>query len=216
MIPGGARLKLEAKINLGNYESLGLQIEADCRTPEDVDALHAMLDAELAKFGRDDLEIGSRVDAWRHRVLGGGPLTSTNVEAVPQAPIAVPGMAEPVKVSKVSGPPAAEKVPHVPSPAPAAEPEVLEDPDPEPSDEDLAALAPEPTPVSSPSIAKVDRPLPVETPAKAAPAPSGMVCEDCGAPVSKKQATTSRLFLSRIACEDCVKKANEAQPGERL
>lgn len=214
MIPGGARLKLEAKINLGNYESLGLQVEADCRTPEDVDELHAMLDTELAKFGRDDLEIGSRVDAWRHRVLGGGPLAPAKAEAVPQPPIAVPGMAEPVKVTKVAAP--AEKEMHVPSPAPAAEPEVPEDPDPEPSDEDLAALAPEPTPVSSPSIATADRPLPVETPAKAAPAPSGMVCEDCGTPVSKKQATTSRLFLSRIACEDCVKKANEAQPGERL
>jgi predicted component of type VI protein secretion system len=203
MIPGGARLKLEAKINLGNYESLGVQVEADCRTPEDVDELRAMLDAELAKFGRDDPEIGARVDTWRHRVLGGDPLAPVGV---PGEPITVPGM-EPVKVTKVSGS-NAKKVPHVPSPAVAEpEPEPIEDPDPEPTDEEIAAMAPEPA--KAPPATPAAKAKPTGT-------PSGVACVDCGAELSKKELTTSTLFVSQAVCTACLKARNKAAGEARV
>jgi hypothetical protein len=212
MIPGGARLKLEAKVNLGNYESLGVQVEADCRTSEDVDELRAMLDAELAKFGRDDLEIGARIDAWRHRVIGGGPAleqSPSGIRETPAPPIAVPGMAEPVKVSKVS----AKKDLHVPSSA-AADPDPAdEEPEPEPTDEELAAMAPEPV-AKTPAPAKATPEK--KAAAKPAGTPSGVNCEDCGAEVTKAELTTSRLFISKAICTACLKTRNAAVPGERV
>lgn len=188
MIPGGALLRLEACVNLGNYESLRVSVEAQCRSMEETDELHAFLDAELGKFGRTDLEIGARVDAWRSRVLGTGPIGSAPVEAAgtPAASTIAEKKVEPKKVP-VTIPEGdtitIEGKTYQRKKAPAAAP---------PKAEATPKTEPKPAPKAK------------------APAAS-FVCDTCGGPVTASEEKTSRLFLSKTLCKGCVDQINHKE-----
>ena len=67
--------------------------------------------------------------------------------------------------------------------------------------------APQPAPSAPPTpeaSASAERPA---APPVARTAPAEVVCEACGAPVTKSQAKLSQLFLSKIACKDCMEAA---------
>ncbi len=68
-------------------------------------------------------------------------------------------------------------------------------------------VAPHPAPSAPPTpeaSASAERPA---APPVARTAPAEVVCEACGAPVTKSQAKLSQLFLSKIACKDCMEAA---------
>jgi outer membrane biosynthesis protein TonB len=177
MIPGGARLIVGGTINLGNYENLKVELEAQIRTESETDELIAAFAQVLAKFGREDLEIGARVDAWCNRVLGGGPPAAPTPVEAPPAPVketpAEPKPEQPPapdKSTKQQPSAPAKKDPHVPSS----------------SEKEKAAPG-------------QNKPKKEETMAA-----NGALCETCGKALTAAEEKTSRLFVSRNLCKACI------------
>jgi len=194
-LPYGATLTIGGTVNLGNYENLKVELTGSVRDQAEADGLIDAFGEVLGRMGRDDLEIGARVDAFRHRVLGGGPLAAAAPAAEPvrmteirePAPAPAPTrasvpIAEPAPVTKPAETPATAPPKAVPKAAPKAEPKPEPKPDPKP--------AKKPAPTTSPTVA-------------------GEVCADCGGPVTGSERKTSMLFVSKVLCKKCIQKIDD-------
>jgi hypothetical protein len=66
--PPASRISLSVTVSLGNFESLKIGVEGDAA---DRDQLRALLDGELAQYGRTNELAKTAIDSYRKRVLGG-------------------------------------------------------------------------------------------------------------------------------------------------
>jgi len=127
-------------------------------------------------------------------------ITSTPLDKVPD--VGKPTPPAPVKEPAKVAPPVAAPAP-VMGPAPTV------------AEQAAAAVAqcikppgaPQPAPSAPPTpeaSASAERPA---APPVARTAPAEVVCEACGAPVTKSQAKLSQLFMSKTLCKDCMEAA---------
>lgn len=124
MIPAGSRLTIGGKINLGNYQSLCVQLEADVAAVEDAAGVIAAFDQVLAGLGRDDDDTRARVDAWRKNVLGAaGPEKEMHVPSPAAEPGNPPAKTDARNDAPAVAPPKAEPVAE-PTPKPKAKPKL--------------------------------------------------------------------------------------------
>jgi len=175
-------IKYAAAVNLGNYESLRVEVEG-----EDADTAKMALDQALASI-QGDADNPAVVDAiarYRKGVLGRSGLQ------IPE-PALAPATPETPK-------PAKAPMPEKPAPTPEPAPVNKYDngmPDKSP-DDDLpyqqtekpaqAASQPKPTPAPSPK-----------------PADGDETCEKCGCAIPKAQGKLSRLFMNKTLCKKCM------------
>lgn len=89
------KLTVGGTINLGNYESLRVEVSNDNAdgSPEDQARLVAILDDFLAGLGRTDPVTAGQIDAWRRRVLTREETPAPVPE--PETPAAPPAEAKP-------------------------------------------------------------------------------------------------------------------------
>lgn len=175
-------LTIGVTINLGNYESLRLEVSDEAETEQDAAELAACLDRILAGYGSGDTATRAAIDKYRARVLtryGAAPETTEDVIPDILIPETEP---EPYSVTEPIMPTA-----EPPEPENLPVPEELETPaEPEPKPE------PEPTPAVIPEPAQDD-------------SGNAFICEKCGAAVSKVQRDVSNLFMGKTLCKSCMK-----------
>lgn len=204
----GPRVAVGMTINLGNYESLrvdvqGAEFETRLSVLEEVDAVLATIQ------GRADKPTAEIIAQFRRGRLGRERL----LPAEPKAPKAR-GEKEPwiPKITKGELPPDSEKI-WVGKADPTAVVRFDEQRPPTTEEQAKEAIArcvkpPAPAPDPAPSAPpKTEASAPAERPAApqpAASAPDGEVCERCGAAVTKSQAKLSQLFMNKTLCKTCM------------
>jgi len=200
---------LGATVPLTNGSTITFSIAGKIETERDCDDAIVIFSRKLLKYtncATDDDRLTVR------QVISS--ITSTPLDKVPDVGTPTPPAPnkEPAKVA-----------PPVAAPAPKvwigeADPTVvvrLDQPIPTVAEQAAAAVAqcikppgaPQPAPSAPPTpeaSASAERPA---APPVARTAPAEVVCEACGAPVTKSQAKLSQLFLSKIACKDCMEAA---------
>ncbi|MDK2973856.1 MAG: hypothetical protein PWP08_227 [Methanofollis sp.] len=183
-MPAKKTLTLGITVNLDNYENLRLEVSGEVESNTDADELAGFLDATLSRLGRGDEATAERVDAYRKRVFS-IKTAKKSAEAREQTVLT----------------PAEAKIPLEPVAMPGPVPEGVKDA----SETAPTAAAPEQTIISDPLPAAAATPAP-ETPVKKAPEPvtTPMLCEECGADVTKTQKQMSQLFLNRTLCKACM------------
>ena len=196
-------LTIGVAINLGNYESLRLEVSDCVQTEGEAAELAAYLNRVLDGYGQNDAATRASIDKYRARVL------EKHEAEISTAPAADPldelfgpvpasegmekkeeaGISEPAPVAPVSVPvlPDPEPAPVIPVSVP-----VLPDPEPAPA---VPVSDPEPVPVK---IAEA-------SPEKTMEDPVTYTCEKCGASVSKVQRDVSNLFMGKTLCKACMK-----------
>jgi len=175
-------VKYAAAVNLGNYESLRVEVEG-----EDSQIAKKALDQALAAI-QGDADNPAVVDAiarYRKGVLG-------------RSGIQDPEPAEPAPVPETPKP---AKAPLPEKPAPTTEPAPVNKydngmPDKSPDDDLPYKGAEKPAQAAS-------QPKPAPTPAPK-PAEGEETCEKCGCAVPKAQGKLSRLFMNKTLCKKCM------------
>ena len=215
-------LTIGVAINVGNYESLRLEVSDCVQTEEEAAELAAYLNRVLDGYAQNDATTRAAIDRYRSRVLEKyvpeeGPSSSDTLDEIygtaqvsenisfsdpePSEPVSVPEVLTPV-VSE-PGPVVVVDTPAVPAPVSSVDacrarvsPEPVSfEPDPVPAVE--TPSAPDPTPSESEPAAAVQAPKTSE--------PVTYTCEKCGAVVSKVQRDVSNLFMGKTLCKACMK-----------
>ncbi|MDR0980499.1 MAG: hypothetical protein LBL85_01730 [Methanocalculaceae archaeon] len=188
-------LTIGVAINVGNYESLRLEVSDCVQTEEEAAELAAYLNCVLDGYAQNDATTRASIDKYRTRVL------ERHVPETPASPSPDPldelfgpvpmfdgtvkkqeqETPEPVKV---------EELPQVPEPVIAES---------EPVKVGELPQVPEPV-IAEPEPVKAE-----EKPVPAAEEPVTYICEKCGAAVSKVQRDVSNLFMGKTLCKACMK-----------
>jgi len=187
---------LGATVPLENGGAITFSIAGHVEAERDYDDAVVIFGRKLLKY------TNSASDADRltvRQVISS--ITSTPLDKVPD--VGTPTSPAPVKEPAEVAPPVAAPAP-VMGPAPtvaeqaaAAVAQCIKPP----------ATAPDPAPSAPPTpeaSASAERPA---APPVARTAPAEVVCEACGAPVTKSQAKLSQLFMSKTLCKDCMEAA---------
>ncbi|MDV0442185.1 hypothetical protein [Methanorbis furvi] len=192
-------LTIGVAINLGNYESLRLEVSDVVQNEEEAAELAAYLNRVLDGYGQNDASTRASVDKYRARVL------EKYAEAESPVPAADP-------LDELFGPaPTADDITadeEVPAPVTEilfVEEECISEISPEPViTEQVFVPEPEPEPVKiEPVQPEPEQPLPAAE--KTAEEPVVYTCEKCGATVSKVQRDVSNLFMGKTLCKACMK-----------
>ena len=69
-MPAQKRLTIRATVNLDEGEALRVEVTGDVGDPSDAEDLLRFLDGVLARTGRDNRHVATKIDQYRHRVLG--------------------------------------------------------------------------------------------------------------------------------------------------
>ena len=212
-------LTIGVAINLGNYESLRLEVSDCVQTEGEAAELAAYLNRVLDGYGQNDAATRASIDKYRARVL------EKHEAEIPAAPAADPldelfgpvpvseGMekkeeaviSEPAPVVPVTGSvlPEADPAPAVPVTG-----SVLPEADPAPVVPVTGSALPEADPAPAVPVTGSE-PVPVTvaevSPEKTMEAPVTYTCEKCGASVSKVQRDVSNLFMGKTLCKACMK-----------
>ena len=212
-------LTIGVAINLGNYESLRLEVSDCVQTEGEAAELAAYLNRVLDGYGQNDAATRASIDKYRARVL------EKHEAEISTAPAADPldelfgpvpasegmekkeeaGISEPAPVILVSVPvlPDPEPAPAVPVSKP-----VLPDPEPAPGVPVSKPVLPDPEPAPAVPVSDPE-PVPVKiaeaSPEKTMEDPVTYTCEKCGASVSKVQRDVSNLFMGKTLCKACMK-----------
>lgn len=188
-------LTIGVVINVGNYESLRLEVSDCVQTEEEAAELAAYLNRVLDGYAQNDATTRASIDKYRTRVL------EKHVPETPASPSPDPldELFGPVPdadgVMKQEGQKTPELVSAESEPVPVVETPKVPEP---------VSAEPEPVPVA----ATPQAPEPVNTeekPATAAEEPVTYTCEKCGAVVSKVQRDVSNLFMGKTLCKVCMK-----------
>ena len=205
-------LTIGVAINVGNYESLRLEVSDCVQTEEEAAELAAYLNRVLDGYAQNDATTRAAIDRYRSRVLEKyvpeeEPSSSDTLDEIygtaqvsedisfsdpePSEPVSAPEVLTPV-VSE-PGPVVVVDTPAVPAPVSSVDAPSVSDPVPagEPPP------APEPPPSESEPAAAVRAPKTAE--------PVTYACEKCGAVVSKVQRDVSNLFMGKTLCKACMK-----------
>lgn len=172
-------------INLGNYESLRVEVSDIAENETAARDLADFLGRTLDEFGTLDATTRAAVEKYKERVLSRYAQDDGDTEeyAVDEMPL-LPSIEEDE-----------EEIPM----------EVLED------TRDVGPISEEPEPEflgadETPVSEAQEYPVLDQIPAFEAPALEGeFVCEKCGAPISKVQRDVSNLFMGRNLCKKCMK-----------
>jgi hypothetical protein len=207
-----------AIINLGNEESLGLVVTGEAETPDEGQEVALYAAGQLIGMAdRADKSTGDMIRAYVRRVFSAAPPAPTTPKPAPEVreprkedpsiydkPRPAPSTRAAATLNQISPlpermpAPVAKSSPATPTPSHA------------PTTAEQAAAAvqvcikPPAAPPTPEASASAERPA---APPVARTAPAEVVCEACGAPVTKSQAKLSQLFLSKIACKDCMEAA---------
>jgi len=226
-------LTIGVAINVGNYESLRLEVSDCVQTEEEAAELAAYLNCVLDGYAQNDATTRASIDKYRTRVL------ERHVPETPASPSPdpldelfgpVPMFDGTVKKQEQETPEPVnvEELPQVPEPVIAeSEPVNVEElpqvPEPiiaesEPVKVEELPMAPEPViaesepvkveelpQVPEPVIAEPEQVKAEEKPVPAAEEPVTYICEKCGAAVSKVQRDVSNLFMGKTLCKACMK-----------
>ncbi|MCQ2356281.1 MAG: hypothetical protein MJ014_04605 [Methanocorpusculum sp.] len=181
-------LTIGVAINVGNYESLRLEVSDCVQTEEEAAELAAYLNRVLDGYAQNDATTRASIDKYRTRVLEkhvpeapASPSPDPLDELFGQVPDADGVMKQ--EEQKTPEPVTVAETPRVPEPV-SAEPESVAS----------AATPKAPEPVKT-----------EEKPATAAEGPVTYTCEKCGAVVSKVQRDVSNLFMGKTLCKACMK-----------
>ncbi|HJJ29887.1 MAG TPA: hypothetical protein VJ857_00520 [Methanocorpusculum sp.] len=172
-------------INLGNYESLRVEVSDIAENETAARDLVDFLGKTLDEFGTLDATTRAAIEKYKHRVLDRYAQDDGDTEeyAVDDMPLS-PSIEEDE-----------EDIPM----------EVLED------TRDVVPISEESEPEflgadEIPVSEAPEYPVLDQIPAFEAPAPEGeFVCEKCGVPISKVQRDVSNLFMGRNLCKKCMK-----------
>lgn len=233
-MPGKKSLTIGITVNLENYENLRLEVTGEVTGQQEVSDLVGFLDETLATFGRGNATTADLIEKYRARVFStGAGAASTSGPAMtyhepepewPALETPVPSQQPLVQPDEAVPTPVAEPAtPTEPTPIATAQPTQKKEiekkqeqpPAPKGKTEPMAAPTAATPAESAPPTAKPKTkpaPVPVAAPAPSAAAPSqptasGAACEICGCAVSSSEQKMSQLFMSRILCKTCMKKA---------
>ncbi|HJK84627.1 MAG TPA: hypothetical protein O0X13_02715 [Methanocorpusculum sp.] len=205
-------LTIGVAINVGNYESLRLEVSDCVQTEEEAAELAAYLNRVLDGYAQNDATTRAAIDRYRSRVLEKyvpeeEPSSSDTLDEIygtaqvsedisfsdpePSEPVSAPEVLTPV-VSE-PGPVVVVDTPAVPAPVSSVDAPSVSDPVPAVE----TPSAPDPTPSESEPAAAVQAPKTSE--------PVTYTCEKCGAVVSKVQRDVSNLFMGKTLCKACMK-----------
>ena len=205
-----------ALVNIGNNESLALTVSGEAANPDEARDIFAFACGQLLGVANSaDVDTAALIRAYVSRLVTEEEAKpAVRDEKEPTVRLEAPPAKEPwtPKITKSSWEKAQEEK------AAKQDLPVCQPPDKAPTTEEQAkeaiarcvkppAPAPDPAPSAPP---KTEASAPAErlaAPQPAASAPDGEVCERCGAAVTKSQAKLSQLFLSKIACKDCMEAA---------
>ena len=196
-------LTIGVAINLGNYESLRLEVSDCVQTEGEAAELAAYLNRVLDGYGQNDAATRASIDKYRARVL------EKHEAETPAAPAADPldELFGPVPVSEGMEK-KEEAVISEPAPAVPVTGSVLPEADPAPVVPVTDSVLPEADPAPVVPVTGSE-PVPVTvaevSPEKTMEAPVTYTCEKCGASVSKVQRDVSNLFMGKTLCKACMK-----------
>ena len=69
-MPAQKRLTIRATVNLDGGDTIRVEVTGDVGDPSDAEDLLRFLDGVLARTGRDNHHVATRIDEYRQRVLG--------------------------------------------------------------------------------------------------------------------------------------------------
>ena len=196
-------LTIGVAINLGNYESLRLEVSDCVQTEGEAAELAAYLNRVLDGYGQNDAATRASIDKYRARVL------EKHEAEIPAAPAADPldELFGPVPVSEGMEK-KEEAVISEPAPVVPVTGSVLPEADPAPAVPVTGSALPEADPAPVVPVTGSE-PVPVTvaevSPEKTMEAPVTYTCEKCGASVSKVQRDVSNLFMGKTLCKACMK-----------
>ena len=183
-------LTIGVAINIGNYESLRLEVSDCVQTEGDAAELAAYLDHVLDGYAQNDAATRASIDKYRTRVLE---------KHAPDMPVS----SSPDPLDELFGPvPAFDGVvikeeQKTPEPVKTGETPTVPEP-----------VIKEPEPVKIGETPQVPEPVIVEKNTasnKPTEEPVTYTCEKCGATVSKVQRDVSNLFMGKTLCKTCMK-----------
>ena len=175
-------LTIGVAINLGNYESLRLEVSDEAGTEQEAAELAAYLDRILSGYGSGDAGTRAAIDKYRARVLARVPVFEEE-EPIENTPVMQMPEPEPEPIRPT------ETQEQTPADTAAPEPET-----PATIEEPVTIAPPQPEPASPPQ----------EIPAQDESG-NTFVCEKCGSAVSKVQRDVSNLFMGKTLCKSCMK-----------
>ncbi|MDO5844092.1 MAG: hypothetical protein Q4Q53_02965 [Methanocorpusculum sp.] len=176
-------------VNLGNYESLRLEVSDTAETKSDADELRAFLSDVLDGFGNNNATAKSAIEKYKDKIL-------SDSETEPEQEESFSEMIPPVFSEEEPEAETKKPEPEMFEPVLFAEPEKEEPlfteikPEPKTEPEQEQIREPEPSKVSVP-ISK--------------PSEGEYTCEKCGAKISKVQRDVSNLFMGKSLCKNCMK-----------
>lgn len=189
-------------INLGNYESLRLEVSDTAETKSDADKLRSFLSDVLDGFGNNNATAKSAIEKYKEKILADGnfeksdePMSEINPEFTFDLP-----SAEPVKDSETVYQNDFEK--EIAKTRPPLLDEILKT-EPEPEKEPIKEETPlftevDTAPAPEPEPPKVSVPI-------SKPSEGEYTCEKCGEKISKVQRDVSNLFMGKSLCKNCMK-----------
>lgn len=189
-------------INLGNYESLRLEVSDTAETKSDADELRSFLSDVLDGFGNNNATTKSAIEKYKEKILADGnfeksdePMPEINPEFTFDLPTEEPAKeAEPVYQNDFEM--------EISESRPPLLDEILKT-EPEPEKEPIKEEPPlfteiETAPVPEPEPPKVSVPI-------SKPSEGEYTCEKCGEKISKVQRDVSNLFMGKSLCKNCMK-----------
>lgn len=183
-------LTIGVAINLGNYESLRLEVSDEVKDEVGAAELAAYLNRVLDGYGQTDATTRASIDKYRARVLEKHATEEPAASAVdPRDEFFGPAPTLAGVVKKTE--------PVVPKPV-TVEPVLVKTEELNPVPEPIAV---EPTLVETEEFPAV----PEQVAEKPAEEPITYSCEKCGAAVSKVQRDVSNLFMGKTLCKACMK-----------
>ncbi len=192
-------LTIGVAINLGNYESLRLEVSDEVHSDGDAAELAAYLNRILDGYGQNDPSTRASIDKYRARVLERHAVINPTVPAEDSldelfgpSPSFDEVLPEEEETESFAIPAAAQEefISEILPASPIPEPVTVE-PVPE-------AVLPEPEPRQEPPVYTAEKTTTTEDPVV-------YTCEKCGAAVSKVQRDVSNLFMGKTLCKACMK-----------
>ena len=170
-------------INLYNYENVRLEVEDVCPTLAEVDDLKAYLDGILAGLGRSEENTRRKIDQYRARLLVPAKDPTTRAPVPPPPAKTSPAKDAPLPPEEVEK--NRQKAESLGLEPPAATPGLT-------AQEAAACL------VKTGEVLKAAGVVATVVP------DTGIVCEECGTPISTTQEKLSVMFLSKTLCKTCM------------
>ncbi len=221
-------LTIGVAINIGNYESLRLEVSDCVQTEGDAAELAAYLNHVLDGYAQNDAATRASIDKYRTRVLekhAPDMPASSSPDPLDELFGPVPAFdgvvikeeqktPEPVKTGEA--PTVPEPVIKEPEPVKIGETPQVPEPvirEPEPVKTGETPKVPEPV-IREPEPVKIEETPTVPEPViaekntasnKPTEEPVTYTCEKCGAAVSKVQRDVSNLFMGKTLCKTCMK-----------